>query len=485
MASTSVSRVDFADIQGIVRFGYKHMTKACFLLLEIKDATAARVWLGRAPVSSAKEQKPPPPTALQIAFTASGLRAIGTPEAVLAGFSSEFLSGMTGEESRSRRLGDVGANAPAGWRWGGNPQHVPHLAAMFYAEPGRLNGWMSTLQDRIWESAFRVIDTLQTTDLHGREPFGFADGISEPELDWELRRPFVADQLTYTNQLALGECLLGFRNEYGKYTDRPLVDAGDLPTAEDDSSKCDVGRNGTYLVFRHLQQDVRGFWQFLHHAAGGASERDKLAESMIGRTLDGDPLVPATGKNGFTYEGDANGLRCPFGAHVRRANPRTADFSTPVQGTLDKLIHQLALKPRKFRDDLIASTRFHRIVRRGREYGTALAREDALQPAPPEDPERGLHFICLNGNISRQFEFVQNAWLMNSKFNGMTGESDPLLGNREPFADGSGTDAFFLPKAAGLSSRISGLPQFITVRGGAYFFLPGLRALRYFVRAGA
>ena len=96
-----------------------------------------------------------------------------------------------------------------------------------------------------------------------------------------------------------------------------------------------------------------------------------------------------------------------------------------------------------------------------------------------------MHFICLNGNISRQFEFVQNAWLMNSKFNGMTGETDPLLGNREPLADGGTTDAFCIPREGGIGSKISGLPQFIRVRGGAYFFLPGLRALRYFVKAGA
>jgi Dyp-type peroxidase family len=478
--------VDFSDIQGIVRFGYKHMTEACYVLLEIKDTAAARIWLGSAPISSANAQQPPPTTALQAAFTAAGLHALDVSARVMAGFSSEFLSGMTAEESRSRRLGDVGANSPASWRWGGNPAQTPHLVVMFFAAPSGLGPWMGTLRDRNWESAFRVIDTLETTDLHGKEPFGFTDGISEPELDWELRRPFVADQLTYTNRIALGECLLGFKNEYGEYTDRPLVDSGDLPTAEDDTNKRDVGRNGTYLVMRHLEQDVRGFWQFINRTAGAvASERDKLAESMIGRTLDGDPLVASTGKNEFTYDGDANGLRCPFGAHVRRANPRTADFSTEIQGTLDKLIHQLALKPRKFRDDLMASVRFHRIVRRGREYGPGLGREDALHPSPPGDPERGVHFICLNGNISRQFEFVQNAWLMNSKFNGMTGETDPLLGNREPLADGGTTDAFCIPREGGIGSKISGLPQFIRVRGGAYFFLPGLRALRYFVKAGA
>ena len=30
-----------------------------------------------------------------------------------------------------------------------------------------------------------------------------------------------------------------------------------------------------------------------------------------------------------------------------------------------------------------------------------------------------------------------------------------------------------------LRQRVEGLPQFVTVRGGAYFFLPGRRALRY------
>ena len=79
---------------------------------------------------------------------------------------------------------------------------------------------------------------------------------------------------------------------------------------------------------------------------------------MVGRTLEGDPLVRAYGKNEFTYDGDDNGLRCPFGAHVRRANPRTADYPAGVQRALDKLIHQLALKPRKFRDDLMASDSF-------------------------------------------------------------------------------------------------------------------------------
>lgn len=90
----------------------------------------------------------------------------------------------------------------------------------------------------------------------------------------------------------------------------------------------------------------------------------------------------------------------------------------------------------------------------------------------------GLHFICLNANIARQFEFIQSAWLQSSKFDSLSGESDPLVGSRLPLDDGSSTDEFSI-QTPGAPGRISGLPTFVTVRGGGYLFLPGLRALHY------
>ena len=140
--------------------------------------------------------------------------------------------------------------------------------------------------------------------------------------------------------------------------------------------------------------------------------------------------------------------------------------------------------PKGFYDDLTSSVRFHRILRRGREYGSELSPDDALQSAPPNESPRGLHFICLNANISRQFEFLQNAWIASTKFSGLTGESDPLLGNREPISGCPVTGNFTMPGSSSLPRRVSGLPQFVTVRGGAYFFLPSLRALRYFAALG-
>ena len=135
-------------------------------------------------------------------------------------------------------------------------------------------------------------------------------------------------------------------------------------------------------------------------------------------------------------------------------------------------------------DDTIASARFHRILRRGREYGTKIDRQAALDLTTP-DPEAGLQFICLNANIARQFEFVQGAWLASAKFADLTGEQDPLLGNREPFPTPpmsetlERTDSFTRPVAEPACRRAAGLPQFVTVKGGAYFFMPGLRALKW------
>jgi hypothetical protein len=153
-----------------------------------------------------------------------------------------------------------------------------------------------------------------------------------------------------------------------------------------------------------------------------------------------------------------------------------------TSGLWGRLLRILGFKRNSFRDDLIASARFHRILRRGREYGTPLSPEDALGPGAA-DEQRGLHFICLVANISRQFEFVQNAWMVSTKFAGLTDETDPLLGNREPMPGHAATDIFSMPSPEGPARRIAGLPRFVTVRGGGYFFLPGLRALRYIAGA--
>src|SRR5580658_4534099 len=100
---------EFADIQGLLRSGYGNLMEGCYLLLRIVDRTAAGHWLAGAPVTTAAERDVS--TLLQIALSADGMRSLGVAERIIAGFSSEFQSGMAGQEGRSRRLGDVGASA--------------------------------------------------------------------------------------------------------------------------------------------------------------------------------------------------------------------------------------------------------------------------------------------------------------------------------------------------------------------------------------
>ncbi len=495
--------VDYADVQGIVRFGYKHMTEACYLLLRIRDAAAARAWLRDAPVAGAVALAQPPQSALQVAFTAPGLRALGVADTVVSAFSLEFVTGMGDDESRSRRIGDVGRNAPPSWRWG-TGDAVPDVMVMLFAMPGRLDDVERTVKTPEFDAAFALLRRLETSDLGGVEPFGFVDGISQPAIDWERARNTVGDQLDYSNVVALGEILLGYPNEYTKYTERPLVDAdaasSALAPAADLPKKKDVGLNGTYLVVRELEQDVRGFRTFVdRHARDVALEPAAFAAAFVGRTYAGESALPTSPDpipgigpdpdeirlNQFTYDSDPVGVTCPVGAHVRRANPRNADYAGRPEGILARLIALLGFGPHGYRDDVMSPTRFHRVLRRGREYGPGLTPAEALQPAPPGDPERGLHFMCVNANIARQFEFLQNAWTMSTKFDCLTGETDPLLGNREPIPGCPETAQMTIPRDGAVRGRVSGMPQFVTVRGGAYFFLPSLRALRYFARTGA
>jgi deferrochelatase/peroxidase EfeB len=496
--------IELADIQALVRFGFKHLTQASFLLLRIENREAARTWLASAPVTDASDASPLPTTALQIALTSEGMRALGVAPDIINGFSHEFIVGMSADTNRSARLGDVQANAPDKWSWGA-ADGVPHVVVMLYTTPQTHDSYEQAIGAQLSEG-FKTLKCLRTSELSSREPFGFEDGISQPTLDWKRERPVRdEEQLAYTNLACLGEFLLGYPNEYGMYTDRPLVDplrgnTSALPLAEDAPEQADVGRNGSYLVMRQLQQDVQGFRNYLDRQSHGNKDvSEQLAAAMVGRTREGEPVVgrsseviaglsPKDDINAFTYQSDPQGIRCPLGAHIRRSNPRNADLPPGKTDILSRLKRTLGFDANALANDLVASTRFHRLLRRGRKYGmtatagSSVSQQDAIAAAPIET---GIHFISLVANISRQFEFVQGAWIAGTRFAGLRNESDPLLGNRQSEIGGSPSDVFSIPQSDGPDRKLTDLPSFVTVRGGAYFFLPGIRALRYLVSAGS
>ena len=494
--------IDFGDMQGLVRFAHGRLTESAFILLRIRNRAAAGEWLATAQVTAATVLEEPPSAALQLAFTAHGLLAMGLSESIVSAFSPEFISGMSGDKNRSRRLGDTGTNAPEHWAWGGADANVD-LLLILYSGTGGIDEQLTRLHNEPFDNAFDSLETLVSKSVGPEEPFGFADGISQPEIDWRQAASTDTHQrATYSNLLAPGEIVLGYRNEYGLYTARPLLnpaqteDIGHLPPAADRPALKDLGRNGSYLVLRQLSQDVGGFWSHLDEQANGdTARREQLAAAMVGRQRDGTPLVgrsthpipgisPGQANNDFSFDDDPLGRQCPIGSHVRRANPRTGDLPPGVSGLLQRLLRTLGFGRRHPGEDLIASTRFHRILRRGRAYGSQLDPEQALSDESAEgvSQERGLIFVCLGANLSRQFEFVQGAWMASSKFAGLPTESDPLLGNRQPLLDGTATDSFSRPQAGAPAHITQSLPQFVTVRGGAYFFMPGLRALDFIVQ---
>jgi len=490
---------DFSDVQGLLRFGYKHHTESAFALLRVRNRAAARAWLASAQVGTAAKSELPK-TVLQIAFSAEGLRELGVPAQVTQAFAPEFVAGLGTDANRARRLGDVGDNDPSRWEWGGPASDdMPHVLVMVFALPGQLAALGQALETH-WAVPFKLMRWLATTDMDGVEPFGFTDGISQPEIDWTRELPAEDhDSLAYRNLSCLGEFLLGYPNEYGRYTARPLLDpavpgAAHLPRAEDAPDHADLGRNGSYLVLRTLRQDVPRFWHFLHAQAGGdPAERQRIAEAMVGRKMDGQSLVaPAAdaivgvdaderARNGFTFDDDKAGLRCPVGAHIRRANPRNADLPAGTQGLLSRAVRILGFDSAALHEDAVASVRFHRVLRRGREYGRRMSPVEALAVNTGPATEAGLHFVCLCADLARQFEFVQGAWIAGTKFAGLPHESDPLLGNRLAAPDEPDTARFTMPRAGCPNRVVEGLPTFVDVVGGAYFFLPGVRALRYLV----
>jgi hypothetical protein len=94
---------------------------------------------------------------------------------------------------------------------------------MLYARRGRLAEWKQTVIGTWPAAGLQLLQCLDTSALDGYEPFGFQDGISQPQIDWSMERQAESsDQLTYSNLVAVGEFMLGYLNGMAQYTARPL-----------------------------------------------------------------------------------------------------------------------------------------------------------------------------------------------------------------------------------------------------------------------
>lgn len=486
---TAITPSDREDIQGLVLSGYGHLFYATYLLLAVDDRDRAKAWLKGA-IAQVTTAKPwgtrpdgstaKPEVTFNLAFTHPGLRAIGLLDKALNTFPREFTEGMA-DAKRSEILGDMGTSAPDTWEFGGTQTPEIHLILMLHGpSPERLDEYQRDILDSP-DSGLRVIRRESGFRLPTKkEHFGFNDSVSQPEIEG-LNKPRDNTQ----NTVATGEMLLGYADGYGIWPLTPVVPKAndpthllaDFPPKELPEFK-DLGRNGTFLVYRKLAQDVAGFWQFIaqqtrdEQGQPDAAEMTRMASKFVGRWPSGTPLTlypdrdnpQLSDKNNFSYlPQDEQGLGCPVGAHIRRTNPRDSLIDFPGE------------------DSSTTASR-HRIIRRGSLFGTPLFPPDDIEagnlPLDIQDDgeSRGLHFFCLNTDIGRQFEFLQQTWANNPRFNGLYDNKDPIIG------DNDGTSPMTIPQCP-VRRRVQNLPRFVTVKGGAYFFLPSVRSLTFLATA--
>lgn len=471
--------LELIDIQGYIVRGYKNMQYSRYLLLHITDAKKAAHFLHCQADNITNVTTLVSDRCLNIALTADGLKALGLSEENMQNFTREFREGMT-TPHRQRLLGDFDSSAPDQWIWGGTKNDEVHILLMLFAtDKAATEQYYLEMVDELESAGLKELQQLDGQTLPGnKEHFGFRDGISQPVIKGSGREGPVNDYLN------AGEFLMGYKNEYEVYPDTPLITQKQgnnniLPEDAAGTGHKDLGRNGSYMVLRQMEQDVKGYWTFINEqskdADGSINEKEsrKLAAKMMGRWPSGAPIVkwpdedPAIlypdeesskymDDNDFMYhDSDPDGLKCPFGSHLRRTNPRDS------------------FEENGKKESLRLSNR-HRIIRRARLYGDPIAGSPTNHTP---NGEVGLLFTCFNADISRQFEFIQYTWANYPKFKQLYNDPDPIIGVRENPEPGLQQN-FTIPQEP-VSKMVTNLQRFVKIKGGAYFFFPSITAIRY------
>src|SRR5262245_50954717 len=371
-----------------------------------------------------------------VAFTFNGLRTLGVDEASLATFPEEFRQGMA---ARSEMLGDTGANHPDRWVGGLASTDLHALVILFARDVPERERCVQEHQQ--YAAQFPGVEALSTLDLEATPPleyahdhFGYRDRMSQPEVDGMGITPTPGSGAP----LKPGEFFLGYPDEDGDVTLlQPEI----------------LSKNGSFLAYRQMEEHVGRFRDFLREHGGPTPEGQELiAAKLMGRWRSGAPLALAPTKddpelaadpqrnNDFDYaKMDPQGYATPLGSHIRRMNLRDTG-------------HYMNRR---------------RIIRRAGPYVSRLA-----AGAVEDGVERGIAAFVGCASLIRQFEFLQNVWVNDPKFQELGNERDPIIGTQD------GSYDMTIPKRP-IKKKIKGLPAFTTVKGGAYFFLPGIRALRF------
>ncbi len=505
-------QLDLADIQGNILDDFvSGYPTARFVLLRVTDAEKGREFIrnyrskvttalrwGHSKTYAAKIEATKPQVAINLGLTYKGFVALGLATRTLSRMPAEFIDGM---KNRAEILGGA-EERDSLQRWDPAWKNDVHIliglnalldpdtgqpVAALAEETSYLESLCERFQVRIvsghgksgasWQDASAILAKYRATYKPAPvEHFGFVDGISNPVFEGQFGDAQVDAIMAIGSgkilaakpgspaggdrrwaPLATGEFLLGHPDE--------------AQETADTTAPVEIMRNGTFLVYRKLHENVGKFRAFLETASqryatatnvSSAEAGEILKAKMTGRWADGVPVAVAptlaewrafnakyAGKDedrpyvDFVYGDDPEGLKCPVTSHMRRTNPR--DGFTGKSSLLNNR---------------------RRILRRGIPYGTT---------SDDDEEEHGIIFLGMCASLSRQFEFIQQQWINYGLDANAGNDTCPLVGNR------AGDAKFVLPVEpdSGEAPFIwSGIPQFVEMRGGEYFFLPSMTALR-------
>ena len=487
--TTKKSTLDLADIQGFILRGYR-MPMVRHFLLTVGVPAQARKMLGRlvngdesdSPQITTAEDwhvgfepgpgddttEPPrrkPDYCLNVGITWPGLIALEIKDRVPTLSFKSFSAFVAGAADRAGLVGDTGASAPQNWigDFGKGSDHV--LVTLHAISPDSMKFYSDRLVGMFCEGdSFREIwrtDGMAWIEMKdgkpeftSKVPFGYTDGISMTTIRGGPER------YPLDHQQPCEPWLFVLQDEAENYF---------VPQPPE------LGRNGSFAVFKMIMTDVVCFENFLQSNKDHI-DPELLAAKICGRWRNGVPLalspetdsppggIPLQQLNDYEYvnadgSGDPKGLRCPVGAHMRRINPR----GQPVTG----------------QGQPGGSNNTHRLIRRGMPYGPNYDPK-----LPYDDIERGLLGYFINSSIENQYEFVLGHWVNDSEFAGAVRlppkSRDPMIGTQDP-----AESIFVIPQANGAPSiKVTGFSTFTTTKAAAYCFLPSITAIKFIAQLG-
>jgi len=470
---------DWADVQRLVVHGY-NLNRSRHFVLQVKNPAGARGFLAglvqmglvtdaSLDTAGVKLRKDRGCCPVNIGFTFRGLEKLELPRPYLRVFQEKAKAFADGAYPRAaQRLADTGASASQWWDECFQPDHA-HVLLCVHADGERELDLFTEALEQIpgaagldgWKAALDGCH-LRAGGNERTAHFGFRDGVSNPAI-----KGFHLRESAPQSQHAAGEFVLGYEND-NEFNPWLLVNPGPSPNPWLPPSarvRPQFFCNGSFAAFRKIEQHEAEFRAFVADAAAKLGESPEYVKAKLaGRWDDGSVLqpgqkrapVPASGADGrphsadlnnFDFSRDPNGEGCPFGAHIRRMNPRA---------------------------DPVVPLRRRPLARRGMPYGPSfdIARE----------AKRGLLGLFFCASLEDQFEHLLAEW---GNANPMGPDNrgnakDPLIGKHEnPGA------VFDIPVQGERLSQLDGFTPFVTTRGTLYAFYPGLAALRTIARVDA